>query len=215
LFLVPAVTAVAAPTGPRKSLTQLLSQNGRLSGYLAPLMVLMAMLGISAICALLEMKKPNRRWMGGVVLAVFVAATAITLIPSNARKATVYGREVGNINDMQVAIGKWAAGLPKGTVLAVNDAGAIPYFSRKKIIDTVGVVNPEIVSYLTRYPDAQTGLLQYLEERKPDYVIIFPNWYRRLSARRDVLTPIKSVRLKHNIVCGGPEMVVYRPVWKR
>jgi len=44
-------------------------------------------------------------------------------------------------------------------------------------------------------------------------VIVFPNWYPDLAQRADVLKPVHSVRLKLNVICGGPEMVVYRPRW--
>jgi hypothetical protein len=132
-------------------------------------------------------------------------------------ESKIFAWQVQNINSMQVAIGKWAAGLPENTVLAINDAGAIPFFSHKRIIDTEGVVNPEVLPYLKKYSPKrggkQRGLLEYLEERKPDYVIIFPNWYSRIAARKDILRPVKTITLKHNIVCGGKTMIVYRPTW--
>ena len=52
--------------------------------------------------------------------------------------------------------------------------------------------------------------MQYVEERCPDYVVIFPGWFPRLSARADMMTPVYAVRLARNEVAGDDEMVVYR-----
>jgi len=109
-----------------------------------------------------------------------------------------------------VSIGKWARNLPQRTAIAANDVGAVAYYSRKTIIDTVGVVNIEVIPYLKHYPDRSEGLLQYLEKRKPDYLVIYPDWYSSLSRRKDIIKPIKSVQVEQNIVSGGKKMVIYR-----
>lgn len=212
LILLPTATAFAAPMGPHRSLAQMFCQHGRYTAYLCPLVALIAIIGI------VEMRRAVQGMRRGPSLnialtGIVACAVVVTLATSNWGLAHSYALEVQNINDMQVTLGKWAAGLPRGTVIAVNDAGAIAYFSRLRILDTVGVVNPEVIPYLNRNTNRQPGLLQYLQERKPDYVIIFPTWYPQIAQRRDLLHPIKSVKLGHNIVCGGREMVVYRPTW--
>ena len=45
--------------------------------------------------------------------------------------------------------------------------------------------------------------------------MIFPTWFPTLSARTDLFRPIERVRLDHNLVSGGDEMVVYETVWNR
>ena len=85
-------------------------------------------------------------------MPVLLVAAALSLYQPQQDLARIYGCQVQNINAMQVALGKWSASLPENAVLAVNDAGAIPFFSRRRIIDTVGVVNPEVFRYLKKYP---------------------------------------------------------------
>jgi len=43
--------------------------------------------------------------------------------------------------------------------------------------------------------------------------VIFPSWYEELSRRDDLLERVHSVRLDFNVVCGGSELVVYKPKW--
>jgi len=214
LLLIPAATGIAAPTGPHKSYSQLLMQHGRYSAYLCPLLSIIGAIGVTAVLSLFSKVRGAKPLLERSAIAAFAITVVLMLASANIMLAQHYSKEVGNINDMQVSLGKWAVSLPSDAVLAVNDAGAIAYFSHHRILDTVGVVNPEVVPYLNRHKNRNMGLMEYLRERKPDYVIIFPNWYPRIAARRDIFHPIRSIKLKHNVVCGGQEMVVYKPTWK-
>jgi len=120
-----------------------------------------------------------------------------------------YARGVENINSMQVKIGRWMReNSAADAVLAVNDIGAITYFSERKVIDLFGLITPEALPYR----DRPGGTFEFLSLMKPDYVIIFPNWFPNV-ARRKELTPILHVFLETNAVCGGQLMTVYRTVW--
>jgi hypothetical protein len=124
--------------------------------------------------------------------------------------ATRYGWAVQNIDAMQVHLGRWVdEHLPRGGAIAVNDIGAIAYVSRREIIDLVGLVSPDVLRYRRA---GETEVLRYLLERCPGHVIVFPEWYPQMTARRDLLEPIYRVRLEHNTVAGADEMVVYRLV---
>jgi hypothetical protein len=148
---------------------------------------------------------PQRKtWMGPVAVGVWFAIAVGALVPA----ATRYGWAVQNINAMQVHLGRWVdAQLPKTARLALNDIGAIAYFSRREVIDLMGLVTPEIIPYRRR---GESGVMEYVSETCPDYVIIFPAWFPRLASSTDTLQPIYRVRLERNEVAGAAEMVVYR-----
>jgi arabinofuranosyltransferase len=129
---------------------------------------------------------------------------ALVMLPVGAER---YGWAVQNINAMQVHLGRWVDGhVPPDARLAVNDIGAIAYFSRREIIDLMGLVTPEVIPYHRR----PHGILDYVRETCPDYVIVFPSWFPELAARRELVEPIYRVRLERNEVSGAAEMVVYR-----
>ena len=139
-----------------------------------------------------------------LVRVVYLAVAIVTLAPAADR----YAWGVQNINAMQVHLGRWVdAHLPRSATLAVNDIGAIAYFSRRPVIDLMGLVTPEIRPYRRA---GEAGVLRFVAERCPDFVIVFPTWFPEMTARRELLTPIYRVRLDRNEVSGGPEMVVYR-----
>ncbi len=182
-------------------------QEGRYSIHLLPLafVVLAAITGYVARLV----GAPGRHVRGGprwrpIVVAAYLATALAALVPA----ATRYGWAVQNINAMQVHLGRWvAAHLPPRARIAVNDIGAIAYFSRREIIDLMGLVTPSVIPYRR---DGEAGIRRFLLETCPDYVIVFPTWFPGLAARRDLLEPVYRVRLQHNLVSGGSEMVVYR-----
>jgi hypothetical protein len=143
-------------------------------------------------------------WMRATAAGVWLAIAAAALVPA----ATRYAWAVQNINAMQVHLGRWVdAELPKTARLALNDIGAIAFFSRREIIDLMGLVTPDIIPYRRR---GEAGVMEYVAETCPEYVIIFPAWFPRLAASRETLEPIYRVRLERNEVAGAAEMVVYR-----
>jgi hypothetical protein len=188
LILHPVAMALLAPyRGPG-------FQEGRYSMHLLPLafVVLASALGPA----------PGR-WRRAAVGAWL----ALALVPLPAA-ATRYGWAVQNINAMQVHLGRWIDDhVPARARVATNDIGAIAYVSRREIIDLMGLVTPAIIPYRR---EGEAGVLRFVAEACPDYVVVFPSWFPEMTARRDLLEPIYRVRLPRNEVAGGPEMVVYR-----
>jgi arabinofuranosyltransferase len=212
LALVPGLVAVALRAGRRLAVPALALaahplamallapyrdpgfQEGRYSIHLLPVAMLVLAVGLS----------PSREKIRRTVLLAYLVIALITL-PAAAER---YGWAVQNINGMQVHLGRWVDGhVPRSARLAVNDIGAIAYFSRRPVIDLMGLVTPEIVPYRRQ---GERGIIRYVEQTCPDYVIVFPAWFPALVARSDLLSEIYRVRLDHNEVSGAAEMVVYR-----
>jgi len=59
---------------------------------------------------------------------------------------------------------------PDNTI-ATHDIGAVGFFGHYRVLDIVGLVNPDVVPYHSgRHVD------RYLQAVKPDYLLIFPDW---------------------------------------
>ncbi|HEU4369410.1 MAG TPA: hypothetical protein VFV05_14405 [Methylomirabilota bacterium] len=169
-------------------------QEGRYSIHLLPLAVVVVAVGLGT----------GWRQQRRALLAAWLALALWGLVPAAQR----YAWGVQNIEAMQVSIGRWVdANTPRGARLAVNDIGAIAYVSRREVVDLMGLVTPEILPYRRQGED---GVIRFVGETCPDYVIIFPTWFPHLAARADLLQPVHRVRLDRVEVAGGPEMVVYR-----
>lgn len=198
LVLHPVAVALVAPyRGPG-------FQTGRYSAHLLPLAVVVALIGLGRLLPWLA-TRPGR-----VAAASLLLAGLVLRLPG---EADAYAWGVQNINAMQVALGRWvAARTPPDTLIALNDVGALSYFGQRRVIDLMGLATPEILPYRRQGPD---GVLRYLRQRCPEYLVIFPDWFPELAARADLFRPLTEVSLAHNRVAGAPTMTVYETVWHR
>jgi arabinofuranosyltransferase len=183
-------------------------QEGRYSIQLLPMAFAVAALPVAALggdgAAASGLARFRRLLVAGLAVAALVS-----LWPA----ATRYGWAVQNIEAMQVRLGRWVdANTPRDARLALTDVGAIGYLSRREVIDVMGLVTPAILPYRR---DGEDGVLHYLERACPDYLIVFPAWFPRLTAMTDRFSPVERVRLKLNTVAGAAEMVVYETIWTR
>lgn len=171
-------------------------QEGRYSAHLLPLVFVVLATSLGPTWT---------RWRG-LIATVWLVLSLVSLVPAGVR----YGWGVQNINAMQVHIGHWVAqNVPPQARLALNDIGAIAYVSRRRVLDLMGLVTPEIIPYRRQ---GEEGIIRFVNEQCPDYVIVFPAWFPNMTARRYLLEPVYRVRLEHNEVAGADEMVVYRLV---
>ena len=127
-------------------------------------------------------------------------------------KGMLHGWNVQNINEMQRFIAESARkGISRGDTVAVNDVGAMGYFSGCYIVDLVGLVSPhrEMPENLSFY--------------RPKYLAVFPEWFEKyvtLDPRTKLplfysadsvykYAPIVRVRLKQNTISGRNTMVLF------
>ena len=132
-------------------------------------------------------------------------------------------RNVKNVNEMQVAAAAWVRdNVPRRCTVAVNDIGAISFIADRPVIDLRGIATPEILPFLEVYgrpgePTRDSGALEFIKSVRPDYLILFPEWYPRTLSellRGRVVRREVVFALEDNITCGGDTMVVLKADWK-
>jgi hypothetical protein len=200
-------------------------QEGRYSIHLLPLALVVAVTSLTGLRAAVAPAGPAPGWrppgpggwvgwftaeQAGRAAVVALLAGTLAALPGAASR---YGWAVQNIEAMQVHLAHWVTDhTPPTARLGLNDVGAITYFSRREIIDVMGLVTPAILPYRR---EGESGVLRYLERACPDYLIVFPAWFPTLSAMTDRFRPVYRVRLDHNTVAGADELVVYEAIWSR
>jgi hypothetical protein len=153
------------------------------------------------------------RWLRGRLGWITAAALLVGAIAALPSAASRYGWAVQNIEAMQVHLGHWVARhTPPTARIGLNDVGAIAYISRREVVDLMGLVTPAIIPFRR---EGEMGVLRYLEQACPDYLIVFPAWFPAISAMADRFHPVYRVRLDHNEVAGSDELVVYETAWSR
>jgi hypothetical protein len=197
-------------------------QEGRYSIHLLPLALVVAVVPLAGL------RRATNRGHAGPQPGPGRPASWLT--PTRARQAAAlallagvfaalpgaasrYAWAVQNIEAMQVNVARWVTDhTPPAARLGLNDVGAITYFSRREIVDVMGLVTPAILPFRR---EGEPGVLRFLERACPDYLIVFPAWFPTLSAASDRFRPVYRVRLDHNMVAGADELVVYEAIWSR
>jgi len=130
-----------------------------------------------------------------------------------ARKATQYGWNVQNIDKMQGYLGRLSHFLTEpGDRIATNDIGAIGWYSRRTIVDLVGLVSPSM------------SLPQALTRYRPELLIIFVDWFKDYAdydKAHDTFTfwdadsthryaVVAGVQLNHNTISSKDQMLLFK-----
>ena len=129
------------------------------------------------------------------------------------RKATQYGWNVQNIDKMQGYLGRLSHFLTEpGDRIATNDIGAIGWYSRRTIVDLVGLVSPSM------------SLPQALTRYRPELMIIFVDWFKDYAdydKAHDTFTfmdadsthryaVVAGVQLDHNTISSKDQMLLFK-----
>ncbi len=149
----------------------------------------------------------SKKWRYGITTAAIIVGTA-TLIP----KANKYADNVKNINECDVEAGLYLRGLAKpGDIVAINDVGAIGYYSNMEILDLKGLISPEFTIEMI-YNDSLE--FEYMNrEKRVDYLAIMPNWFNYIPDRTDIFTPLRVFIADNNTILAGDTTIVYKAEW--
>ncbi|MCZ7586307.1 MAG: hypothetical protein M5R36_24940 [Deltaproteobacteria bacterium] len=104
---------------------------------------------------------------------------------------------------------------PENALIAAHDIGAPLYFSNRRVLDLVGLTDPD-VARVNREDRTKAALWTHLAERRPDYLVMFKLWdeqFFHFSGRdtHGVLEPVWQS--KPSRVRPGAQYVVYRCSW--
>jgi hypothetical protein len=118
-----------------------------------------------------------------------------------------YGQDVELIQSEMVVTAKWVStNLPKDSIIAAHDIGALGYFDQHKLLDLAGLISPEVIPIIRDEPQ----LANYLNRRGANYLIAFPEFYPYLTKNVPIIFEAKSDITRK---FGQKNMVVY--IWKR
>ncbi|MFQ5945561.1 MAG: hypothetical protein ACE5NC_04845, partial [Anaerolineae bacterium] len=120
-----------------------------------------------------------------------------------------YAEDIRIIDTELVAAGRWlATETPAPAVVGTHDIGAIGYFSRRHLVDTAGLISPEVIPFIRDEPQ----LLKFLEQNGVSYFVTFPSWYPQL-VRDPRLVPVYRSPYPWSLAAGGDQVVIYETHW--
>lgn len=179
-----------------------------------PLLLVYGILGLHLIATFVAGLVPaSRHIVYGIIILIGVGLSTGWIVGQYPEQRRYFVNSVSNINDMQVALGKWIdQNTPPDAIIATNDIGAIAFFGDRPIVDTIGLIDPEIVRRKNDPHDPTAAMLQYLKQRQVTHALLFPQWHPDLILDPH-FRPIDRVVLGHNVICGDDRMLVMKVDW--
>jgi hypothetical protein len=117
------------------------------------------------------------RWLwGGRARAVIATAVLLSLaFNANGHRSLVErrARYADGLANAHMALGAWLRERhPEGTLVAIGDAGVVPFFSRLPVIDLWGLNDATIAQMPGEY-GARAGVAEYALARRPGVIVLW------------------------------------------
>lgn len=202
LLIVPYAMGVSSPS-------RFMSNHaGRYYVIFPPMMILLGCLGLKFLTQHLKLR----------ALAIFACLAAIW-VSYRSMPATLkhIGIDAESTQRLYVEMPLWIRdNLDPQAVLAVNDIGGLAYFTRRDMIDVMGLATPEIWPALFRRPKQildVAKMRRFLKSRGVNYVILSPKYYPKLTNDKKTFEPLREWResYKHGRIISP--QVLYRVHW--
>lgn len=144
--------------------------------YLMPSIPFLLLLGLAGSAELLRQARIET-WLPRLRL-VLLAFSIMWLVVG----AEIYACNVKFIQDNQVAAALWVRdNISLGGEVAAHDIGAMGYFSGRKILDTVGLITPE----LNYRPGNEAAVVSLMRQCGVDTMALFPSWHPWVLENKD------------------------------
>jgi hypothetical protein len=196
---------------------------GNFGRYYFPLLPFVVVLACVAL-AEIDFERLRAVTLAGIKFPLAALLAAAIALPTGVElmgTLPFYLRNLANVEDSDVAVAKWLAPrLDPRAVLAVNDIGAIKYLLPNPIVDLIGIATPEAVPFMFAtarrdHLSFHQAMLRFVEEKKPDYLIVFPTWFKEAAKDPQRFPVLYRRPVPDNATMGGDEVVIYGTPWTR
>ena len=157
----------------------------RFHRYLVPALPALVVLGLAGLRMLMDGAVargvvPNERLARVAGWVVLGAALALQVYSSFLREPGFAHKHYAHFcryhNERHERTGRWLAKNTKpGAVIATHDVGAIAFYSGRKVVDMVGLVEPEVHQHL-HSPRYVTFLSKLFAREKVTHLAVLQNW---------------------------------------
>lgn len=196
---------------------------GNFGRYLFPLLPVVAVLGVLGLePAARAVGAPGvpgsraRRWAAaaGVALLLWPSVTAAV------RAASLYAHNLADVEAGDVRMARWLAErLPEEAVIATMDVGAMAVLLPNRLVDVAGIGDPELHTFVRQAQEQggswQDGVLAFLATRRPDYLVVFPEWLRAVEAPGSPFRRLHTIEIPGNVTLGRDVLALYATPWTR
>lgn len=174
---------------------------------LEPLAAILIIAGLWELGALVSASEAAR--------AVAAVALIVIVAPGLLGWASDFGENSAEVYLQQREVGLWLRdNTPEDALVALNDAGAIAYYSDRPVYDLVGLVtNDQARAFREGAASVYESIERLPADERPDYFAVFPGWFPFIQEAGDDFAQLYTARLDDRRITGGDELAVYAPTY--
>ena len=150
----------------------------RFGRYLMPIFpfyILLSVYGLREFFSWLARFLNDKKFINTLNI-MFLTAVIIYFCFDYYKSRGLYQFETNHIYTRQVVTAKWLKNnTPEGSIIATHDVGAIAFYSDRKIIDIVGLINPEFIPMLHK-PEFRNFMEGELKNQNVSYLAFLKEW---------------------------------------
>ncbi|HEY3874727.1 MAG TPA: hypothetical protein VGM92_04585 [Candidatus Kapabacteria bacterium] len=146
-----------------------LYQDGRYLIPIVPFILLLALIGVARTSAWIL-----KSAVAASVLAILILFIAVGAADSGMSDAVDnLAFEGSYIHNLQVTTAEWCSThLPAHAAITTHDIGAMGFYSHRKVIDLVGLADPDMIPYLDK-----PGVANAARKKGASFAALLDNWY--------------------------------------
>nr|MBP7635383.1 hypothetical protein [Candidatus Ozemobacteraceae bacterium] len=114
-----------------------------------------------------------------------------------------------NIGDQQMQLARFLAAKGTGKVVALNDIGAVGYYSDTPILDLFGLASPEVYRVRIRHEYSTETIDRLVRQAGAETAILTPDWYRMFGGIPASWTQVATWKIENNIICASDAVSFY------
>lgn len=171
---------------------------------------IMAFYPLGMVFAVLGIREVGRLGGDGTRLTAGVAALVLVLTLVNLpRWVQIYAENASDIYHQQTFVSRWISeNIPPGSIVALNDAGAIAYYGSHPVYDLVGLVtNGASIPYRYGTGAIFERIARLPPPERPDYFAIFPHWFG--FPEGGSFKEVFRTQLRRTSITGGDTVAIF------
>lgn len=193
---------------------------GNFGRYLFPLFPVLIVLGVLGLEPVVRALGPGRSPVRSALALAGLVVLAAPTVADCARTATLYARNVADVEAGDVRMARWLAErLPERAVVATMDVGAMAAILPNRIVDLAGIGDPELHELVRRARARggswQDGVFDLIAARRPDYLMVFPDWLGPVDRPGSPFRRLHTIRVPDNVTLGRDTLALYSTPWTR
>jgi len=114
-----------------------------------------------------------------------------------------------NVGDQQMQLARFLAAKGTGKTIALNDIGAVGYYSDTPMFDLFGLASPEIYHVRIRREYSTETIDRLARQAGAETAILTPDWYRPFGGIPASWTQVATWKIENNIICGSDTVAFY------